>query len=128
MRHLVNKSPEVRTERGVERKQEMVSMVREIQRRINRERSVTRDSSRIYKPIRDSFVRDLESWINSHSTTVEDMISTFLQASRRSIHDIAQPITGAVAAGITSDVILVLPPWSTRIKRTDQQIAQRPAP
>ena len=90
----------------------MVSMVREIQQRINRERRTSRDRGRIYSEINDSFVRDLERWINSPSTSVEDMRTTFLQASRRSIHDIAQPITGAVAAGITSDVILVLPPWS----------------
>tara|TARA_B100000925_G_scaffold258586_1_gene213618 strand:+ start:1554 stop:2888 length:1335 start_codon:yes stop_codon:yes gene_type:complete len=120
LRHLINNRPEVRSERGVARiKREMVSMVKEIQQRVNRERSSDRDSRRTFTQINDSFVRDLENWINSPSTSVENIRSTFLQASRRSIHHIAQPVTGAVAAGITSDVLMVLPPWSRRIARTD---------
>ena len=96
-------------------------MIREIQQRVNRERG----GGQTYKHIQNSFVRDLENWINSPSTSVDNIVDTFFEASRRSIHHIAQPITGAVAAGVTSDVLLVLPPWSTRIQRTDQELAQR---
>lgn len=47
-----------------------------------------------------------------------EITSTLNQAVRTNVHQIAQPIMGAVASGVTSSVTMVLPPWTPRLEET----------
>ena len=71
----------------------------------------------IFQRIDQDFIRDLETWVAGASVEEE----TLIEASRRNVHHIAQPVTASVASGLTNDIIMAMPPWSQRLPRTTPQ-------
>lgn len=47
-----------------------------------------------------------------------DITESLEQTIRASVHDIAQPLVGATISDITTNIALVLPPWSQRVGRS----------
>jgi len=53
------------------------------------------------------------------SQSVEEIRETLYRISADSVHQVAQPLVAAGAAGLTKKYVLCMPPWSTRMPRNN---------
>ena len=97
-------------------KTEILNRIRSLDTEINQPLDRQQLDPNLFQRIEPRFIQDLESWVTS--TDVSEIRSVLIEASKANIHEIAQPVTASVTSGLTSHLIMAMPPWSKRLPRT----------
>ena len=94
----------------------ILQRIRSLDSEINQPLNRQRLDPNLFQRIEPRFIQDLESWVTS--TDIREIRSVLIEASKANIHEIAQPVTASVTSGLTSHLIMAMPPWSERLPRT----------
>ncbi len=93
----------------------------------NRAQLITQMESLIAQPLAGSTgprltsedARNLIDWFRN--SDIDEIKSKLYDLNRKAVHHIAQPLVGAAVSNITSDLVMVMPAWTTRISHTSRQ-------
>ena len=87
----------------------------------NRAQLATQVESLVGQRLTPEEARNLTEWFRD--SDIDEIKSKLYDLNRKAVHHIAQPLVGAAVSNITSDFVMVMPAWSTRISHTSRQDA-----